>query len=365
MNYSNRGARKIHGALAAAMAIAVLSLSHMALAETAHTPELDKLIAAAQAEKRLDVVWGPALAAHVGAKAIEAAINKAYGTSIEVNYTPGPSMPQMATRTIEEVKAGRVPTSDIFLGIEVSFVEMLRQDILMPVRWQDYFPAITPAEMPSEGRTLVITTLFNGILYNANLIKPADVPHQIADVFKPKFKGKIASTPYAVGFDRLALANGFDNVKAIVEKTAEWSGGLMRCGENDRISTGEFLMLFLNCGSRIPDNLKAENGGPLGSAELDDALATSMTYFGIPKNSAHPNLAKLFAGFIATKEGQDVIIKVASESSHLVPGTPAYEKAQGYLKKGDKLLAFGPEDILPRAKELDEYKNTFTKMLLK
>ena len=170
---------------------------------------------------------------------------------------------------------------------------------------------------------------------------------------------------YAVGFDRLALANGFDNVKAIVEKTAEWSGGLMRCGENDRISTGEFLMLFLNCGSRIPDNLKAENGGPLGSAELDDALATSMTYFGIPKNGAHPNLAKLFAGFIATKEGQDVIIKVASESSHLVPGTPAYEKAQGYLKKGDKLLAFGPEDILPRAKELDEYKNTFTKMLLK
>ena len=348
-----------------ALAMVLGAGSPAAWAASDRTAALDALIKAAQAEKQLNIVWGPALAANVGAKALETAINRTYGISIEVNYTPGPSMPQMATRTIEEVKAGRTPTSDLFLGIEVSFVEMLRQNILTPVRWADYFPEITAEEAPSEGRTLLITTLFNGVMYNANMVKPADVPHRIADVFKPKWKGKIASTPYAVGFDRLALADGFDKIEPIVAKTAEWSGGLMRCGENDRISTGEFLMLFLNCGSRIPDNLRAENGGPLGSTELEDALATSLTYFGIPKNSAHPSLAKLFAGFVATKEGQDILTAVAHESSHLVPGTPAYAKAQGFLKKGDKLLAFGPQDILPHAAELDRYKSTFTKMLLK
>jgi iron(III) transport system substrate-binding protein len=271
----------------------------------------------------------------------------------------------MATRTLAEVQAGRVPTSDVYLGIEVTFVEMLKQHILMPVRWSDYYPAITQEMAPSEGRTLLVATLFNGILYNADVIHPADAPQKVADVFNPKWKGKIASTTSAVGFDRLALAYGFDKIKPMVQKTAEWTGGLMRCGDNDRISTGEFVMLFLNCGGRIPDNMMAENGGPLGSAELDDALATSLTYFGIPKNSAHPNLAILFAGFLTTKEGQNIMVKYASESSHLVPGTPAYDKAQGFEKQGFKLLAYGPEDILSRSDDLNAYKDAFEKILLK
>jgi ABC-type Fe3+ transport system substrate-binding protein len=356
---------EFHRAILAVWTIALCIVPQMASSQTTRTPALEKLIEAAQAEKTLNVVWGPALGASAGAKAFETAINKTYGISIRVNYTPGPSMPQMATRTLDEVRAGRVPSSDLFLGIEVSFVAMLKRDMLTPVRWADYFPEITAAEAPSGGRTLLVTTLFNGVLYNATLVKPEDVPRKIDDVFKPKWKGKIASTPYAVGFDRLALAYGFDTVKPIVTKTAEWDGGLMRCGENDRIASGEFLMLFLNCGSRIPDSMQVANGGPLGSTELDDALATSLTYFGIPKGVAHPNLAILFAGFVATKQGQDILENVAHETSHLVPGTPAFEKAQAFLKRGDKLLAYGPEDILPRAADLDEYKDTFTKMLLK
>ena len=39
------------------------------------------------------------------------------------------------------------------------------------------------------------------------------VPKKMADIFKPKWKGKIASTPYAAVFDRLALIKGID-VKA-------------------------------------------------------------------------------------------------------------------------------------------------------
>jgi ABC-type Fe3+ transport system substrate-binding protein len=42
---------------------------------------------------------------------------------------------------------------------------------------------------------------------------------------------------------------------------------------------------------------------------------------GLPKNSAHPNLGKLFVGFIASKEAQAVLQKYESRSSHLVEGT--------------------------------------------
>jgi ABC-type Fe3+ transport system substrate-binding protein len=42
---------------------------------------------------------------------------------------------------------------------------------------------------------------------------------------------------------------------------------------------------------------------------------------GVPKNSAHPNLAKLFVGFMASKEAQSIIDKLDFRSSHLVEGT--------------------------------------------
>ena len=108
-----------------------------------------------------------------------------------------------------------------------------------------------------------------------------------------------------------------------------------------------------------------ENGGPLGAGEIDDALATSLHYFGIPKTSAHPNAAVLFAGFVASKAGQAIIDKYGHKSSHLVPGTPAYKKAQSYEQRGLHLIALGPQDLLAHERELDQYKTAFQKFLLK
>jgi ABC-type Fe3+ transport system substrate-binding protein len=328
------------------------------------SPALAKVVVAAQAEGQLNVIWGPALGAGDGAEAIQDAVNKTYGVSIKLNYTPGPSMPQMATRTIQEVKAGQTASSDLYIGVEVALTQMMAADVLNTVPWEEHFTYVTSA-MAGDGRALLVATLFNGILYNAHAIPRNEVPHKIADIFRPEWKGKIASTPYAVGFDRLALLNGFDNVKAIVEKTAEWSGGLVRCGENERIASGEFIMLFLNCGDRIDDSMLPENGGPLGSGEIDDALATSLHYFGIPKTSAHPSAAILFAGFVASQAGQAIIDKYAHETSHLIPGTSAYKKAQSFVRRGLHLIALGPQDLLAHEKELDQYKTAFQKILLK
>jgi len=49
----------------------------------------------------------------------------------------------------------------------------------------------------------------------------------------------------------------------------------------------------------------------------------------VPKNSVHPNLAKLFVAFMTTKEAQGVLQKYESRSSHLVEGS----LMQKYLKE--------------------------------
>lgn len=65
----------------------------------------------------------------------------------------------------------------------------------------------------------------------------------------------------------------------------------------------------------------------------------ALTYYfmlGIPRNSAHPNLATLFVAFMLSKEAQELLQKHDSRSSHLVEGT----RTAKYLRdNGIKLLA--------------------------
>ena len=61
----------------------------------------------------------------------------------------------------------------------------------------------------------------------------------------------------------------------------------------------------------------------------------------VPKNSAHPNLAKLFVAFMASKEGQAILEKHEYVSSHLVEGT----KMAKYLREA-KIALQAPKDSI-------------------
>jgi ABC-type Fe3+ transport system substrate-binding protein len=353
-----------HVQILAALFCGALTLAWTVSAEAdvKRTPQLEQLIKDAQADGELNVVWGGAsLGEAAGVKAIEAALNRTFGTTITINYTPGPSMPQMSARVIQEVKAGQKASTDAFIGIEVSIPAMVAAHVLEPVPWAEYFPEITPEMVTKGGEAVQVFTLFNGMSYNVNLIPPDKVPHTIAEAMRPEWKGKLASTPYAAGFDRLGLAYGDEKIRPVVEKMAQWAGGLIRCGDYDRLASGEFIALILDCGAPNPP-LMVENGGPIKLVPLDDALATTITYLAVPKTSEHPNLAKLFAGFLATHDGQALIEKYGS-TSHLVPGTPAYKLAQSFAARGLKLLAYTPDTIAPRLEEAGRYKAEYEKIL--
>jgi iron(III) transport system substrate-binding protein len=271
-------------------------------------------------------------------------------------------MTQLNSRVIQEVQAGRASSTDLYVGVEVAVTEMIVSDVLRPMPWADLFPDVLPGMVQSDNKILLITTLFNGITYNVNYVTPDKVPHKMEDVFRPEWKGKIASTPYAVSFDRLALKKGFDVMKPIIEKTAQWSAGLIRCGEAERIATGEFYMLFQDCGL-IEPKLAKENGGPLAHVVLQDAATTGLVYAAIPKTSAHPNLAALLSGFLITTEGQAILDKYQHATSHLVPGTPANAVYKSLQASGSEPLALTPDDLLAHQKELLEYKKAFERIL--
>lgn len=349
-------------ALVAALG-AVFIMCAPAAAAIQHTSALNALVKAAEKEGVLNVVWGSnSMGGAKGAAALQDAINRQFGMHIRIVFTPGPSMPQMAARIIQEVKAGQPASTDAYLGVSVDYPGMIAAHVLDQVPWSSLNPEIKPDMQTKNGEAVLAYTLFETFTYNAHIVPKNEVPHNFAGLFRPEWKGRLASTPYAAGFDELALEYGDAKIRPIVEKIAKWSGGLIRCGDYDRIASGEFIGLALDCGQVSPQYL-VENGGPVNVALLDDALGTELTYLSVPKTSAHPNLAKLFAAFVVSADGQAILARYGHATSHLFPGTPAFKRAHSLAAHGLKLVVWTPDAIAPRIEKAEKLKKEYEHIL--
>src|SRR5438093_13785466 len=249
---------------------------------------LSKLLQSAKTEKELTLLggggtWGDADAQ----KALENGFNRKYGLNVRIKFVPGPAMPDLARRIADEFKAGQKSASDLFLGSESHFVEMTRSDALPRFPWRETFPHIPAAMVEMDGRLLREATRYIGISYNEQSLAEKDLPRRLDDLLNPKWKGKIASTPYAASFDRLASVIGLEKTREFLTRFTQNVAGLIRCGEEERLASGEFVLLALNCG-----NYEAERGRrqgmPIGARVLNDVPIVGYWYVSVPKHSAHP-----------------------------------------------------------------------------
>jgi ABC-type Fe3+ transport system substrate-binding protein len=333
-------------------------------AESASTTGLlAKLIEGAKEEKELILVggggtWGDADTL----TALEKGLNKKYGLNARIKFAPGPSMPDMARRIADEFKAGQKATTDLFLGSESHFVELSRSGALSQVQWREAFPYI-PAEMIElDGRLLREATRFIGVTYNFKLIVEKELPRHLDDLLKPGWSGKVASTPYAASFDRAVAVLGFEKTRDFLQRFTKNVGGLIRCGEEERLASGEFVLLALNCG-----NYEAERGQrrgiPIGARVLSDIPIVGYFYMTVPKLSSHPSLATLFAGFVLTQEGQAIRHESIGATAHLIEGTPANKQYKELLAQGVQLKDFTSEYVIKNGKTLGRWRDEFQKIL--
>src|SRR5262249_13742990 len=94
---------------------------------------------AARAEGQLNLVWNPGTIGTTGdIQRFAEGLNKLDGLHISVQFTPGPSMPQMATRTIQELQAGRPASTDVYIGVETHIAAMMQADALEPIDWASW-----------------------------------------------------------------------------------------------------------------------------------------------------------------------------------------------------------------------------------
>jgi iron(III) transport system substrate-binding protein len=347
----------------------LFSLAGAWTAQAQKAPTIAELVQGAKKETTLRAMWGAdTLDGGPGLQKIVAAMNKKYGLSIQPSFTPGPNMQGMMTKIAREKAAGQPASSDVYFGNPQSMLQASKADVLEPMDWRAFLERPLKSDagfdpIVSGNIGIAMASTLVGVIYNSDRVKGDDIPKKLADALNPKWKGKIASTPYAAGLREFAMPEllGREFIFDYAKKLSKHVGGLMRCGEMDKITSGEFLMLVLACGDQEV-NIAQRQGIPLGYSIMDDATISHTRYSAVPKNSRAPNTAALFISYLHSAEGQKLMWDIDGLDFHLYPESNQRKRLDAAKARGAKFVVSSPQ-WLAKNKDYTKTQNELEKIL--
>ena len=246
---------------------------------------------------------------------IAQAFEKKYGVKLEIWRS---SSEKVLQRAITEAKAGRF-TVDAF-ELNGPELEAMYREGLLEEYWSPHFKSLPPAAFPKHRHYVADRFNFFTIAYNTRLVKPEEVPNSYEDLAHPRWAGKL-------GLE----ASDTDWFASIIKYMGEEKGlALFRriAQQKPQMRTGHTLMGGLVASGEIPlaaaiYHHNAERLTVTGAPIKWKALTPT---FGRPngvavaKRAERPHAAMLFADFMLSPEGQQ-LIKVANR----VPASTAVD----------------------------------------
>ncbi|MDF2114906.1 ABC transporter substrate-binding protein [Roseiarcaceae bacterium H3SJ34-1] len=346
-------------------AVACLTLFIAAQKAEAVEPnaELKALAAAATKEGVLSLSWSQStLAGSQGAAMMETSMNKLFGSNVRIRFAPGPEMARIGNQLATEFQAKQPASTDIYLGSAAQIAPLVKFNMFEQADWTKYLPGrIKPEFVEVDNQFMRFNTALSGVTYNASLAPFK--PTTLDDFLKPAWKGKIASTPYAASFDVFLADDVWGRQRTVdyVKKLSSQIAGLMRCGDAERIATGEFLALVMDCTGQDALIWQAR-GAPVEQMVPLDAAQERYYYLAVPKNAKSPNAAKLFITFMMTEEGQKIAYDTWKTDLHLLPGSQIAKTVDKYSAQNVKFKEVTIEWWLKHP-EIDEGKSELIKIL--
>jgi ABC-type Fe3+ transport system substrate-binding protein len=318
--------------LAGAVALAFVAGSAFAQTEQM-TPALKALAAAATMEGTLLIKWSAGtFGGPQGAKQLESAINSAYGSKIEIKWAPGGDMPTLGNEIAIAQKNNQPAGSDVYVGFSRNMAVFDKLGMFQKGDYKAYAPDRLTDQIVERDTYVKAYSATIGFSYNKQ--RAPSVPERLTDLLKPEWKGKIGTTPFAAGFEQLAASESWGPAKAIefAKQFTQQVGGFMLCQESDRLATGEFAAFAFDCGGGLMVRA-AKRGAPIVRVLAPDVPIVSYFYLAVPKNSTHPNAAKLFITYILSKKGQKETYDMHFADVHLFPESETRKEMQAVEKK--------------------------------
>lgn len=266
-------------------------------------PSLTSIIAAAEKEKT--VVWyslGSSLS-----DPLVAGFEKAYpwATVSVINLTPGTEL----TRLLTEHKAGvtnadvvMIPASDrtTFLSNDLVQAVTLPNDSTMPTAYVD--PTHYAHPVYNSPVTLV---------YNTKLLTASQVPHTLAALTNPEYKGKIAfDKPQNIAIAAFALG-GEEAVLGSEAKWTAWLDGLKSNGVTITADASSGYQDVVQGSAALAldtpsDVLTQPAGTPVAIAEYSPIIPFTQ-YQWLTRGGPHPAMGELFINWVMSAAGQEVL----------------------------------------------------------
>lgn len=267
------------------------------------TPQLQQVVDGARAEGKLIIESPPSLIGGTSVKEAADWIKREFGITLSTNYTPNWNNRGQAGKLYAEFQAHVKASSDAYIAAGVPIEELLDTGLFRQVAWPALMPGrITPQIAEADGRALRILTRFPGILYNKQLDPQMANVESMYDLLKPPFKGKFSTTPDLSGVDGFIAEIGYDKSVDYFQKLAGQISGLVPCGSQERIASGEVLALALDCSGTAQTEDRFKN--TLALRIVPDAAFRRYQYIAIPAHAADPNAGILFALYLSSSEGQ-------------------------------------------------------------
>ena len=311
-SFVRRGRRAAIAALAAVMVPAFIGAAVAPAVAQTSGDALKQLVAAAQKEGELNVFgsgdWNsPQLMA-----ALEKGLNKTYGINVRLKTTPGPQRVEADAADHRRGPRPAAPAStDVFFAPSRQTIPSDQAGALLRVDWKKLMPGLGEEEIGINGAAVVIGASIHIIGYNTHLVKAEDLPKSYKDFTDPKYKGKIGTTVFAVGWVEAAIHLGEEEATRIVDAMVA-NGTIIGTTPHGRPQPAwprASSRYSLSTPSRWPTRASRPREARWTTPPWTISCRATASEVSVPKTSAHPNLAKLLSVYMLTKQGQDTIWK--------------------------------------------------------
>ena len=246
---------------------------------------------------------------------ITEAFEKKYGIKTSIWRA---SSEKVLNRAIVESRAGRF-AADVYEtnGPEL---EAMHREKLLTEFYSPAFKDIPPVAFPPHREYVADRFNFFVIGYNTNLVKPDEVPNTYQDLLNPRWAGRIG-----------VEAGDSDWFAALVKKMGEKEGlAYFRklADMKPQVRTGHTLIAELVAAGEVPMAISVYNqnverltvkGAPIKWKALAPTFGRP-NGIAVSRTAPHPHAGLLFAEFMLSREGQELI-----KSRNRVPSSSAVD----------------------------------------